>query len=59
MNMNDPAAGVLAAGGGSVGLFVQAMTSYTNLGVTILNLALAILGLYLIWPKVIKRWRGP
>lgn len=42
------------AAGGSAGLTVQIVTQYASLGVLLLNGALALGGLYLLWLRIRK-----
>jgi uncharacterized iron-regulated membrane protein len=53
----DTLAGATAAAGGSGALTLQLATQYANFGVTVLNIILAVGGLYLMWPKIKKVWR--
>lgn len=48
----DTVYGALATAGGAGGLTLQMITNYANLGVTFLNILLALGGLYLLWHRI-------
>ncbi len=50
----DTVAGGLATVAGSAGLTLQLVTNYANLGAIILNILLALGGLYLLWHRIKK-----
>ncbi len=54
---SDAVAGSVWSGVGSFMLAVQIMTGFANLGLVVINLILAVFGLFLMWPRIKKRWR--
>ncbi len=54
---SDAVAGGVWSGVGSFMLTVQVMTGFVNLGLVVVNLVLAVFGLFLMWPRIKKRWR--
>lgn len=55
----DTLVGAGSAIGGATGLTIQAMTEYANLTVTILNIFVALGGLYLLYRRIRRDKRKP
>ena len=53
----DTSAALAATAAGGAALTLQMLTNYANLGATVLNILLALGGLYLLWKKVKRSWR--
>lgn len=45
------------AAAGSIGLTIQLVTDFAHLGVVLINILLGLGGLYLMWPRIRKRWQ--
>jgi hypothetical protein len=54
----DAMAGAIATAGGATGLTIQLFTSFANLTVTLLNILLALGGLYLLFLKIRQAHRN-
>lgn len=49
---NDAAVGAAMTVGGSLGLTIQFVTQFASMSAAVLNVVLAIGGLYLLWLKI-------
>jgi UPF0716 family protein affecting phage T7 exclusion len=54
---SDTIAGALQVNVGTIMLAIQVATGFGNLLLIGLNLATVALGLFLMWPRIKKRWR--
>lgn len=57
IQQSDTVAGAYLASTGGTMLTLQALTGFGSFLLIVVNLMLALGGLFLMWPRIVKRWR--